>query len=187
MKTLMLGILLSTLLISGCKSSIFIRTKYQDTRTGLFGNNREELLAAFEKIEKGKTTKEDLGAIGLSITNNVEIFEGVPAFKELFGQEAFRNLDPLKFEEYLPEYNRYSLIQYPYKQLEIKSDRVYINRRKIHTFGWDIMLTVVLRDDIVIYSAPRKVFWDKMDNDKAFLQGLVDIIEDIGTFGDRLP
>jgi len=153
------------------------------------GNDREKLVEAFDKIERNKTTRKGLEAIGFDLgAPNIQVFVGVPAFRELFGQEAFRNMAGNEFDKRLPEYNRYTLYQIPFKQTLVTSDRIYLNKKVTTTVGWDIVYSIVLHDDVVVYNAPRAVFLDQTQVDKAFLQGLLAVFGELsGALGFARP
>jgi hypothetical protein len=113
---------------------------------------------------------------------NVQTFTGVPAFRELFGPDVFRNaIDSNNgFDKRLPEYNSYTLYQIPYKDTLTTSDRVYMNKKTTTTVGWDSLYSIVLHNDVVIYAAPREVFLDQLQSDRRIAGGPIDLLQEIG-------
>lgn len=169
-----------TLLDVGCQSSLVVRTKIDTVQTGLFGNNRAALIAAFEKIKEGETTRTELEAMGFSLSApNVETVEGTEAIRAIFGDEALRNLDLTKPAQYLQEYRMYRLVTIPYRDIKTRSDRIYLNKKDTFRKGWNSTLSIVLKGDLVVYRRERKVYVDTHEVDRAFLQGIVEVISDI--------
>ena len=165
---------------AGCRSSIVVRTKTETVQTGLFGNNREALLAAFEKIEEGKTTRGELTSMGFALSApNIEIIEGAEAIRAIFGDEALRNLDLAQPARYLNEYREYQLVTIPYRDLKTRTDRIYISTKDTYRKGWNSSFSIVLKGDTVMYRRERKVFVDTHEVDKAFLQGFIEIVSGI--------
>lgn len=165
---------------TGCESARK-RTKLDRNKTGLFSDNREVLAEKFKTIVQGKTTAEELRAMGFNFSApNVQTFTGVPAFRELFGQEVFRNIEANGFDKRLPEYNRYTLYQIPYKDTLTTSDRIYLNKMKTTTVGWDALYSVVLHNDVVVYAAPKEVFLDQLLTDRRLFGGPIDLIRELG-------
>lgn len=167
---------------SGCESARK-RTKMDKNKTGLFSDNREVLAKKFESIVRGKTHKKDLEALGFDLTaKNIQTFTGVPAFRELFGPDVFRNaLDGNnKMDNRLPEYNNYTLYQIPYKDTKVTSDRIYMNKKTTTTVGWDSLYSIVTHNDVVIYAAPKEVFLDQIQTDRRIAGGPIDLIGEIG-------
>lgn len=165
---------------TGC-ATIRKKTQKKDVKTGMFDNNREELERRFGKIVQGQTRTADLSTLGFELgAKNVQVFSGVPAFRELFGQEAFRNMIGNDFNKHLPEYNRYTLYQIPFQDTLVTSDRIYLNKKTTTTVGWDIVYSIVIHDDLVVYAAPRAVFYNQSQKDVAFLSGLIAILQEIG-------
>lgn len=173
-----LGITLGT----GCESARK-RTKVDRNKTGLFSDDRAVLARKFEGIVRGKTTKAELTAMGFDLNaKNIQGFTGVPAFRELFGPDVFRNaIDGNNgFDKRLPEYNSYTLYQIPYKDTLVTSDRIYMNKKVTTTVGWDSLYSIVTHNDVVIYAAPKELFLDQLQTDRRVFGGPIDLIGEIG-------
>lgn len=178
--TLITCLLVCSTAWSGCTK---LRKRVEKDRTvpEMFGNDHAKIAAEFEKIARGKTTRDELEQMGFDLkAKNVQILVGVPAFRELFGPDVFRNMEQNGFDRRLPELNRYSLYQIPFKDTLKTSDYFYINKKTTTLVGWDTMFTIVLHDDLVVYAAPRKVYRDETKVDRAFLQGLLEIFGRMG-------
>lgn len=164
------------LLFAGC-----ISTTTNDVRTGLFADDPKALLAAFKKVKNNETTYSQLGEMGFKILDvqNIETFVGVPAFQEIYGKEAFRNVDATKLanKDFLNELNNYTLIKIPYFYTIKEEDRFYFTTQEEITTGDDISLSIVLLNDLVIYHAPRHVKINRKKSVSAFAQGFLDIFE----------
>ncbi|MEN9613764.1 MAG: hypothetical protein RLZZ347_71 [Candidatus Parcubacteria bacterium] len=186
MKSRIVAVALCSLFIltlgTGCESARK-RTKLDRNKTGMFSNDRQVLKEKFEGIVRGKTTLTDLEWAGFDLkSRNVQKFTGVPAFRELFGPDVFRNAidGNVGFDKRLPEFNSYTLYQIPYKDLTVTSDRIYMNKKVTTTVGWDSLYSIVLHNDIVIYAAPREVFMDQLQTDRRIFGGPIDLLQEIG-------
>ncbi len=166
--------------LCGCES-VRKRKKIVKVMPNVFDNDPTKLAEAFKKIVWKKTTRQELEVMGFKLgTKNVPIVVGVPAFLELFGKEAFRNMEQNGFLDRLPELNRFSFVQFPFQDTLETSDRIYLNKKTTTFVGWDMMFTIVMHDDLVVYAAPRHVYHDETRVDKAFLRGLIEFFSEIG-------
>ncbi len=170
------ALLLAILISVGCSS-----TGRKITKTGLFSDNLDILLENFKKVENGKTNLNDFGVMGFNLrARNVDYFQGVPAFKEIYGQEAFRNFDPNNLTKMLPELNRYTLYRIPFKDINIVSDRFYFSTKETVKTGDDVTLSIVTMDDnTIIYHAIQHIRVDELEVDYAFASGLLVILKDV--------
>ncbi|OHA35039.1 MAG: hypothetical protein A2928_04030 [Candidatus Taylorbacteria bacterium RIFCSPLOWO2_01_FULL_45_15b] len=160
----------------GCKS-VRIRTKHEDVRTGLFGNDREKLIENFKKILPKQTRLADLTVLGFVETNNVLRIPGVAGYQRIFGEEMFRDGDGKKLADGLAEFNDFLLIEIPYRDITNNSDRIYISKKDTHIRGWDITLQIGLRGDLVVYRTdPNAVYRDTYESDRAFLKGIIEFM-----------
>jgi len=170
------ALLLVVLCSVGCSS-----TGHKTAKTGMFDDNLETLLENFRKVENGKTNLNDLGVMGFNLrAKNIDYFQGVPAFKEIYGQEAFRNFDPNNLTKMLPEFNRYTLYRVPFKDITTVSDRFYFSTKESLKTGDDVTLSIVTMDDkTVIYHAIQHIRVDEKEVDYAFASGLLIVLNDI--------
>ncbi|MBI2025127.1 MAG: hypothetical protein HYT03_03525 [Candidatus Harrisonbacteria bacterium] len=166
------------ILLVGCT-----RTEHKERKTGLFDNDLTRFLEHFQKIENGKTNLNDLGVLGFDLrAHNIELIEGVDAFKTIYGPEAFRNIDPSKMREMLADFNRYKLIRIPYRNIVTVEDRFYFSTKEEIKTGDDVNLSMVIMDNqTVIYHAVQHLKINEREVDYAFAQGLLDIFEDLVT------
>ncbi len=178
--------LLVALFIAGCRGddSLKMRIQRSIVMPDIMDNNLERIMAFFETIKVAETSLSEIEKNGFDPkSKNTEYAVGVDAFKALFGPEAFRDSNFSKIAEQLPEFNRYSLIIIRFKSVKIKSDRYYLNKKKTETTGPEIKLSVVLKDNVVVYKAPREIYHSTVETDRAFLQGLIDIFSQVGKLG----
>jgi hypothetical protein len=173
--------IIAVILVSGCGTNNPTK-RFHTVRiqTGLFNDNPDELLKKFNQIKEKETTRRQLRKMGFDEdAKNVVIDQGVEGLKKIYGPNYFDGTgrDKTDTKKDLSEHTRYVLISIPYKDLLIKSDRIYLNKKKTETKGLDMVLSIVLYDDVVIYRAPRKVYRDETEVDRAFLQGLVDLFD----------
>lgn len=164
-------------------------TREESIKTGLLKDNPEDLLLKFNDIKNNETTKAGLAELGftnLAKTKNVRVFVGVEAFAEIYGKEAFSRIDSAKLisSEFMTELNRFTLFKIPYRFVVIEEDRFYFSTKEMIRRGDDMSLSIVLREDLVIYHAPKHVRIDEKTIDSAFMQGLLDIIEKYGGAGE---
>lgn len=166
-------------------------TKEESIKTGLCKDDPDELLLKFNQIKNNETTRIGLAALGfkdLGKTKNVRVFVGAPAFTEIYGSEVFSRMDPVKLTsmEFLTELNRFTLFKIPYRYIVIEEDRFYFTTKETIRKGDDLSLSLVLRDDVVIYHAPKHVKIDEKTTDSAFMQGFFEIIDKYGKFGSNI-
>lgn len=164
----------------GCQA-VKLKVQHQDVRTGMFGNNRSNLIVNFSSIQRGVTTTEDLEKSGFKLNaKNLRVVVGISAFREVFGPDVFRNFDYKELTESFPELNLYTLYEVPYKDITIVSDRIYWSKKTTTERGYDDMYSIVTKSNVVIYAAPRQVFKDTRNIDKAFAKGLIEIFGEFG-------
>jgi len=166
---------------SGCAGARK-RTTHQRVVTGLFGNRLDTLMTNFARIKERETTREELRGMGFTLEKvpNMKVFEGVPAFEELFGKEWSRNIDPQKIPELLQELGLYTLYQIPYKNVTNTADRIYMNRQKIQVQGPDAMFTIIARDGKVVYAKKNLLYNNTVEYRKRIGGGLIDFLGEVG-------
>lgn len=182
MKRLIYAVLATAVALSVCGcANVRKKTSRDKVYPHMFSNDLSLLLTNFARIKRGETTREDLKRMRFDLkAKNVREIEGVGAFRELFGQEAFRNVDPEKFERLLPELNLYTLYEIPYKDVTVVSDRLYVNRQKTVKQGPDTMFTIIVRNGLVVYAGKREVHNDTEEYRRRFLGGIVDVLGEFG-------
>lgn len=171
-----------------------VKTRKEEVKTGLFGDDPEKMLEAFKKVKVCETTREKLEEIGFHLNApNIDHFGGVDAMDQLFkGGQSFQGvvnefLKCGKDNELFKELNRYELVRIPYKDIETRTDRFYVNKKETTREGKDVLITIVLKDDIVVYApAPRNVNIKETSSDGAFLEGLVEFLDKYGKFGSNI-
>lgn len=162
--------------------SVRLRTERDVKKAALFAEDRARLLTAFSAIERGKTTLADLVTSGIEPdARNVIRIGGIKAFRELMGAEAFRNIDPTRLSDHLEEFDKYEMLIIPFKSMVTVSDRIYFSKKDTHIEGWDVNLYIVLKDDLVLYSASESIFKDETMVDKAFMQGVINFVSEIAS------
>ncbi|OGZ54451.1 MAG: hypothetical protein A3B25_00740 [Candidatus Ryanbacteria bacterium RIFCSPLOWO2_01_FULL_48_26] len=174
-------IVATVFLSSGC-ASVRKKTVHQRVVTGLYDNQLDVLTTNFSRIKERKTTRTELEKMGFTLKNvpNMKVLEGVPAFEELFGKEGFRNLDLEKSVDILRELGLFTLYKIPYKDVTTVSDRIYMNRQKTTVKGPDSMFTIIVRDELVVYSKKNLLFNDTVEQRKRILGGPIDLIGEAG-------
>lgn len=160
-----------------------IKTRHEEEKTGLFDNDPEKTMTAFEKVEQGKTTQEQLEQIGFdSGAPNVNRLMGPEGMKELLGEQCFDtalrdggNILPL-----FQELSHYSVLIFPLRDVIEKEDRFYFSTKNTDTVGRDDKFVFILKDGVVIYKAPKLANIDKHESEHAFAEGLLNVIEKFG-------
>ncbi|GEM_PF-2820997 len=171
-----------------------IKTRKEEVKTGLFGDDPEKMLEAFKKVKVGETTRQELEKIGFNLNvPNIDRRGGVEAMDQLFpGGQSFQGvvnefLKHGKDNELFKELSRYEMIRIPYKDIEIKTDRIYLNKKVTTREGKDILITILFKDDVVVYApAAHRIDIKETSSDGAFLEGLVELLNTYGKFGSNI-
>ncbi len=165
----------------GCKA-LTKRTKVDRVKLELFDGNREKLRTAFQKIEKSKTTENELKEMGFVFdSKNIEVYRGASAFRVLFGPDVFRDGQISVIERSLPELDRYALIVVPWKDVTEVSSRVYWNKKQTTSVGWDISFTIMLKDGVVVYKSDKAVDYNTFKSEFSLFGGPFELIREIGS------
>lgn len=162
-------------------------TKDSIITTGLFNDNLDAMLAAFDKVEQGKTTKGDLTDLGFNLAApNIQHLPGPDSMKAIFGDMVFQSAlnDKDKVESLLAELNHYEMYSIPYKEIESETDQIYFSNKETHREGVDVLLTFVLKDGVVIYRGKRHRAINETEKDYGFAQGLINTIRDAAGIGN---
>ena len=165
----------SALVLSGCRTY-----DYTLIKTGLFNNNLQAMMAAYQKIVPDLTTREELKNLGFNLdAPNVKRLDGPRAMKQLFGDNFFQNafVTKSKLEEFLIELNYYEMVIVPYQDITQISDRFYISDKETYKKGDDLNIYIVFKDDKVVYRAKNYTEIKETRTSEAFLQGLLDLFE----------
>ncbi|TSC82438.1 MAG: hypothetical protein G01um101419_594 [Parcubacteria group bacterium Gr01-1014_19] len=171
-------IIFSVFFTSGCTT-----TKTESVKTGLFGDDVEKLMEAFDLVVQGKTMKEELECIGFIYDSpNVKVLPGADGMREIFGEQCFDTAmrDKNNVEPLLEELSHYEMVIFPLREVIEKEDRFYFSTKDTFTVGRDDELVFVLKDGKVIYKAPRLEKIDRHDSEHAFAEGLLHVIEKFG-------
>lgn len=160
-----------------------IKTRHEEEKTGLFENDFDKMLAAFEQVEQNKTTRADLEGIGfLANAPNVKHLPGAEGMKEIFGEQCFdtalrdkNNIQPL-----LEELSHYEMVIVPFKNIIEEKDRIYFSTQETDTEGKDASLLFVIKDDLVVYKTKRIINIDKHESEHAFAEGVLSFLEKFG-------
>lgn len=165
---------------SGGCASARKKTTHQKVVTGLYKNSLETLVSNFARIKERVTTRQELEEMGFTLKKvpNMSIFEGVPAFEELFGKEGLRNADLKQPLELLGELGLYTLYKIPYKDVTTTSDRIYMNRQKIEVKGPDMLFIIILRDGHVVYAKKNMLYNNTVEYRKRIFGGPIDLINE---------
>lgn len=171
-----------------------VKTRKEEVKTGLFGDDPEKMLEAFKRVKVGETTREQLEKNGFNLNApNVDRRGGVEAMDQLFpGGQSFQGvvrefLEHGKDGELFKELNRYEMIRIPYKDIETTTDRIYLNKKETIREGRDILITIVFKDDVVVYAPPaRRIDIKETSSDGAFLEGLIEFLDKYGKFGSNI-
>lgn len=184
MKTLSSALsLVLTLFLLGCgnTTALMKRTKIDYANAGL---GPDHLLKLFEQADanKGKLTKKDLEALGVNFkAKNLSISTGPDAFMMAYGTNFFQgqavNLTP----EVRSEINQHTLIQIPYTAVTNISDRIYLNKKVTTIKGPEIMISVMLKGDVVVEATKRFVDHDGKHVDRRLFGGIIDLFGEAGS------
>lgn len=179
MRILILSLVACSLFVgSGCTT-----TKTEFVRTGLFGDDLQKMMDAFDAIEQGKTTKQELEAAGFIYDSpNVKVLPGAQGMREIFGEQCFDTAmrDKNNVEPLLEELSHYEMVIFPLKEVIEREDRFYFSTQDKFTVGRDDELVFVLKDGKVIYKAPRLEKIDRHESEHAFAEGLFKLVEKFG-------
>ncbi|MDO8467261.1 MAG: hypothetical protein Q7S83_03940 [bacterium] len=170
--------LCSVFFVSGCTT-----TKTETKMTGLFDNDAEKMIAAYDLVEKDKTTLAQLTEIGFNPkAPNVSTLDGPEAMRAIFGEQAFDTAlrDRKNIRELLDELSHYSMIEVPYFYLEEKEDRFYFSTQDTFRDGKEARLRFVLYDGVVIYGDKKHVIIKGHESESAFAEGLFKLVEKFG-------
>ncbi len=160
-----------------------VSTHHEEEKTGLFKNDCDKMMAAFDEVRQGTTTRDELTRIGfLSDAPNVKRLPGAEGMKQIFGEQCFdtalrdkNNIQPL-----LEELNHYQMIIVPFKDIVTEKDRIYFSTQNTDTEGKDASLLFVLKDDVVVYKTAEVVNVDKHESEHAFAEGLLNFLDKFG-------
>jgi hypothetical protein len=176
--------------VQGCTT-----TRTEKIKTGLFENDPDKMLVAYRKIKPFETTRQQLesqeGGWDFSV-DNVKHFGGADALREI-SEDAFQGIfkEFMQNEEKLLEFwkilNPYSMVRIYYHEVVTTTDRFYLNTKETTRVGRSMALTIVFREDLVVYCPPpRDEKINETTEDYAILQGLLDVIEKYGGFGENI-
>jgi hypothetical protein len=176
------------LVLVGC-----VKTRIEEVKTGLFDDDPEKMMKAYEKVKVGETTQKQLEEIGFKLNApNVDRRGGVDVMEALFQGQSFQGVvtDFVKCgkgNDLFQELNRYEMVRFPYKYIETKTDRIYFSNQETTVEGKDYLITIVLKDGLVVYAPParRREIKEKF-SDGAFLEGIVEFLNKYGKFGSNI-
>lgn len=181
MKALVAVALLSAA-ATGCTSVIT-----STVETGLFENNPEKIVAAYENLEKRKLgdeiiTFQDLEHLGFNLkAPNVETVPGTFALKRIFGDAVFRDKNGVEKPDInLEEFSKYRGYSIPYQRIEITSDRIYLSELEVLQKGSQVQIFLLLKQDKLCYCDLRAVTIDTRYSHYALLEGLIVAIRNPG-------
>lgn len=160
-----------------------VSTRHEEEKTGLFNDDADQMMVAFDRVEQGKTTKDELGEIGFSSkAPNVKRLDGPDGMKAILGEQCFdtalrdkNNIQPL-----LEELSHYSMLIFPLKDVIKTEDRFYFSTKNTDTVGKDDEFVFIMKDGLVIYKAPKLSNIDKHESEHAFAEGLFAVLEKFG-------
>lgn len=161
------------LIAIGCTS-----TSRSRTEAGLFGNNPEALLSAYEHIEKkilsGEAiTIDDLKEAGFDLdASNIKSIPGITALKIIFGEAVFKD-SVGDFSEY-----RGYLIRY--RDIKVVTDRIYISHKETTLKGMQAKILILLKDDVLCYSELESEKLDIYYSEYELFKGILNAIKSPG-------
>lgn len=161
------------------------------------GNNLDTLIVTFEaKIVKGETTRAELKEMGFPLTpkqaKNVRVVEGAEALMLVRpGQQYFERSGTKGALQDLTEENNLLLLIVPYRNVETKATRLYLNRKKTETKGPDYVFHILFKGDTVYYMALNGVVYDQLQVKWSLLGGVIEILGElggaVGSIGRAIP
>ncbi|MEK7192024.1 MAG: hypothetical protein AAB646_00720 [Patescibacteria group bacterium] len=155
-------------------------------KTGLFGDDLEKMMAAYQEIRPDQTTREDLERIGFKLkgVSNVEQSVGSDAIKAMFGSNVFQSAgtDKAKVDEFMSSMNDYEMFLIPFRDIVTTTDRIYWSRRDMFREGKDAAIIIIFKGNKVIFRGKRSVDIKEKVSDYAFGQGFLELIEKVATF-----
>ena len=177
---------LSLLLLfsTGC-GSIIKTTKKDHVRNGLFNNDPQKLLAAFEQFKDGQTI-EEVSQLGFKLDSpNINHALGINAIKMLLGDNVFQSAmtnimqNPESLKKALAEFAPYQLYTIPYQDITTVSDRFYINRKDTTRDGKNYQIYIAFKDDKVVYRSKSLLEVKESSTEETFLLGLFDLLKEV--------
>ena len=149
--------------------------RYTNIQTGLFDNDFQKMMAAYDKVQPNITKLSDFKDLGFDFNKpNIQRISGHKALREMLGNDFFQSgfLSERKIEEITLLMNDYKMVVVPYQDLVEVRDYIYFSRRREELSGDDLKLTFVFKNDVIVYAARdyREVLEKRSDN--AFMQGV---------------
>ncbi len=182
MKALALAVALLGAAVSGCTS---VRT--DTTETGLFENDPDKLVSAFEYLEEKtsngeRLTLEDLECLGFNLkAPNIEDMPGPTALKRIFGDTVFLDeKGAARADVNLSEFAQYRGYTIPYRRIETTTDRFYMSEYEQLQKGVQLQILLLLKKEKLCYCELRAVRLDTYYSHNAPLEGLIALIRSPG-------
>ncbi len=177
-------LLILTAILSGC-GSIVRSTRKDVVKTGLFKNDPQKLLAAYQQVADGQTVEEVVN-LGFKLDSpNVRQAVGVDAIKMMLGDNVFQSAmsnimqNPESLRKALAELSPYKLYIIPYQNIITVSDRFYINRQDTKRDGKSYQIFIAFKDDKVVYRSNSLLEIQESTSEDAFMKGLFDLLKEI--------
>lgn len=147
---------LSAIVLAGCSSVL-----PQERAASLTGfQNYGDILAAYDGIAPGKTTKADLVALGLDIDHqpNIEILSYVSVTERFLPEHSPITLQraPEGVRRCVEVHNRCTGVVFRFQRMQgrhegnVVADLLQFQQNKVRT-GWQAEIILLLRDDAVVY------------------------------------
>lgn len=179
-----LTVFLLAALTSGC-GSVIRSTRKDVVKTGLFENDPQKLLMAYQQVKDGQTT-EEVSKLGFKLDSpNVKQALGVDAIKMILGDNVFQSAmtnimqNPESLRKALAELSPYKLYVIPYQNITTVSDRFYINRQDTKRNGKNYQIFIAFKDDKVVYRSNSLLEIQESTSEDAFMKGLFDLLKEI--------
>ncbi len=160
-------------------------TQTDINKTGMFDDDINKLLVAYDKIRPGQKGSE-IQALGFNFeAKNVKQMPGPKAMVALFGPNVFQSalMDHSRLDKLLEELNHYKLVQIPFRDIVSIKDRFYFSRKESTRAGQDLVIRLVFRDDALVYRDKEYHKIDEKLSDYAFAEGFLEIMQKLESVG----
>ena len=168
-----LFLFLIMLSIVGCTS-----TNLQIVETGMFDNNPDNIIAAYNQVEKCSESlteaplkKKDLEEMGFKFSApNVEEISGPTAIRIIFGSMTFQNDSKANLEAYKG-------FAVPYQRISKTTDRIYISHKETFYSGDVANILFLFKGEELCYYQLQSVKIDIYQSHYALGESLITILQ----------
>ena len=184
-----IAVVLLGLSLTGCIFGLGVKERHEEVLTGLFDDDLGRMRKAYDDAEKARQKGEILTPdymkeqLGFDFeAKNIQRVPGHLAFRKIFGENVYQGAITGQgmVEELLTDLEKYFAYFVPYRDIRITKDRFYFSRKDTIRKGDDLLIIFIFKENKLFYSDYRYVKIDSKDSEKAFAQGILDIIDKFG-------